>query len=264
MGQKRGFAIVRGGGDIATGVIYRLWRAGFKVVCLETESPLVIRRTVAAAQAIFDDSYSIEGMFVKKTNSLQDIDKLNNAVEILVDPHGNSISEMHPDILVDAIMTKRNLGTRKDMAPLVIALGPGFSAPEDVHAVIETKRGHYLGRMITNGTAIPNTGIPGIEMGYTTERLLRSPADGKLETVRSIGDKVRKGDLIGKVGRVSFYAEIDGVLRGLIHPSIEITKGLKIGDIDPRNEPAHCYSITDKALAVAGGVLEALFVFNAI
>ena len=150
------------------------------------------------------------------------------------------------------------------MAPLVIALGPGFSAPEDVHAVIETKRGHYLGRMITNGMTIANTGIPGIEMGYTIERLLRSPADGKLETLHRIGDKVRKGDSIGKVGGISFYAEIDGVLRGLIHPSIEIKKGLKIGDIDPRNEPAHCFSITDKALAVAGGVLEALFVFNAV
>lgn len=264
MGQTRGLAFVRGGGDIATGVIYRLWSAGFKVICLETEYPLAIRRTVSAAQAVFDGSCSIEGMHIEKIHSFQNIDKSNNTVDILVDPHGESIKEMKPDILVDAIMTKQNLGTRKDMAPLVIALGPGFSAPEDVHAVIETKRGHYLGRMITNGMTIANTGIPGIEMGYTIERLLRSPADGKLETLHRIGDKVRKGDSIGKVGGISFYAEIDGVLRGLIHPSIEIKKGLKIGDIDPRNEPAHCFSITDKALAVAGGVLEALFVFNAV
>lgn len=264
MQRTRGLAIVRGGGDIATGVIYRLWRSGFKIVCLETESPLAIRRTVSAAQAVYDGSCSIEGMHIEKILSFQHIDKSSNTIDILVDPHGESIKEVKPDILIDAIMAKRNLGTRIDMAPLVIALGPGFSAPEDVHAVIETKRGHYLGRMIVDGKAIPDTGIPGIEMGFSIERLLKSPAEGKLETTRNIGDKVQKGDLIGKVGGVSFYAEIDGVLRGLIHPSVKIKKGLKIGDIDPRNEPAHCYSITDKALAVAGGVLEAIFVFNAI
>lgn len=264
MGQNRGFAIVRGGGDLATGVIYRLWRAGFKVLCLETEVPLAIRRSVSAAQAIFDGSCSIEGMMIKKINSFQCTDKSSNTVEILVDPYGSSIMKMCPDVLIDAVIAKRNLGTSKDMAPLVLALGPGFSAPEDVHAVIETKRGHYLGRVITNGTAIPNTGIPGMEMGYTTERLLRAPADGKLATDHCIGDKVRKGDLIGRIDGVSFYAGIDGVLRGLIHPSVQVVEGLKIGDIDPRNEPEHCNTISDKALAIAGGVLEALLVFNAI
>lgn len=264
MGKTRGLAIVKGGGDIATGVIYRLWRVGFKVVCLEKEYPLAIRRTVSAAQAIFDGHCTIEGMAVKKIRSFDQIDRSSDNIEILVDPFGLGIKEMHPDVLIDAVMAKKNLGTSKDIAPLVLALGPGFLAPEDVHAVIETKRGHYLGRIITNGTAIPDTGIPGMEMGYTTERLLRAPADGKLETEYCIGDKVRKGDLVGKVNGIPFYAEIDGVLRGLIHPSVEVVKGLKIGDIDPRNEPEYCYTITDKALAVAGGVLEALFVFNAV
>ena len=250
-------AIVRGGGDLATGIIYRLWRSGFNVLALEISAPLVVRRTVSAATAIFSGSVVINGMPVTKISSPKDY--LNHpGVSILVDPGASAVKELQPDLLVDAIMAKKNTGTSIDMAPLVIGIGPGFTAKVDVHYVVETKRGHYLGRLISEGTAIPNTGIPGMEMGYTTERLLRAPSSGFLKPAREIGDHVEKGTLIGWVNGSSLVAQIPGVLRGLIHPSVFVQKGLKIGDIDPRNVKEHCYSITDKALAIGGGVLEAV------
>lgn len=251
------FAIVRGGGDLATGVIYRLWRCGFRVLSLETHSPLVVRRTVSAASVVFCGSAVIDGMPVRKISSPEEI-YLHEDVSVLVDPEGSCISTLHPSLLVDAIMAKRNTGTTIDMAQLVIGIGPGFTAGADVHYVVETKRGHYLGRLISEGCAIPDTGIPGMEMGYTTERLLRAPADGYLIPFAEIGDHVEAGEVIGKVGDKEVKAQISGMLRGLIHPSVYVTKGLKIGDVDPRNVREHCFSITDKALAVAGGVLEAV------
>ena len=251
------FAIVRGGGDLATGVIYRLWKCGFRVLSLETHFPLVVRRTVSAASAVFCGSVVIDGMPVRKISSPEEVYS-HDEVSVLVDPEGSSISILRPPLLVDAIMAKRNTGTTMDMAPLVIGIGPGFTAGVDVHYVVETKRGHYLGRLISEGSAIPDTGIPGMEMGYTTERLLRAPADGYLTPYAEIGDHVEAGDVIGKVGDEEVKAQISGMLRGLIHPSVYVTKGLKIGDIDPRDVREHCFSITDKALAVAGGVLEAV------
>ncbi|MDO4560459.1 MAG: selenium-dependent molybdenum cofactor biosynthesis protein YqeB [bacterium] len=250
-------AIVRGGGDLATGVIYRLWRSGFRVISLETRAPLVVRRTVSAASAVFNGSCVIDGMPVRKISSAEEA-FFNNGVSVLVDPDGDSIASLRPDLLVDAIMAKRNMGTTIDMAPLVIGIGPGFTAKVDVHYVVETKRGHYLGRLISEGGAIPNTGIPGMEMGYTTERLLRAPADGYLIPLAEIGDHVEAGDVVGTVGKKEVRAQIRGMLRGLIHPSVYLTEGLKIGDVDPRDVREHCFSITDKALAVAGGVLEAV------
>ncbi len=250
-------AIVRGGGDLATGVIYRLWRSGFRVISLETRAPLVVRRTVSAASAVFNGSCVIDGMPVRKISSAEEA-FFNDGVSVLVDPDGNSIASLRPDLLVDAIMAKRNTGTIIDMAPLVIGIGPGFTAKVDVHYVVETKRGHYLGRLISEGGAIPNTGIPGMEMGYTTERLLRAPADGYLIPLAEIGDHVEAGDVVGTVGKKEVRAQIRGMLRGLIHPSVYLTEGLKIGDVDPRDVREHCFSITDKALAVAGGVLEAV------
>ena len=254
-------AIVRGGGDLATGVIYRLWRAGFSVLCLECETPLVVRRPVSAAQAVFDGEYMIEDMRVVRIKSVSEFDR-SDTVQILVDPDCSSLGAAAPELLVDAIMAKRNTGTSRDMAPLVLAIGPGFRAPDEVHGVIETKRGHYLGRLITDGSAIPNTGIPGMEMGYTVERLLRAPCDGRLDPLREIGEHVETGDLIARVSGEDVRAAISGVLRGLIHPSVHITKGLKIGDVDPRDERDHCFTITDKALAIAGGVLEAVMSFD--
>lgn len=250
-------AIVRGGGDLATGIIYRLWRSGFRVLSLETCTPLVVRRTVSVASAVFNGSVVIDGMPAKKISSTDEV-FAGGDVSVLVDPEGDSIKKLRPDLLVDAIMAKRNTGTTIDMAPLVIGIGPGFTAKVDVHYVVETKRGHYLGRLISEGGAIPNTGIPGMEMGYTTERLLRAPAEGYLTPYAEIGDHVEAGDVVGAVGTKEVRAQIRGTLRGLIHPSVYLTEGLKIGDVDPRDVRGHCFSITDKALAIAGGVLEAV------
>ena len=251
-------AIVRGGGDLATGIIYRLWKAGYAVLSLEIETPLVVRRTVSAASAVFDGSTVIEDMEAVRIDSLNDFSFDRSRISVLVDPEGESISILKPDILVDAIMAKRNLGTNKEMAPLVIGIGPGFSAPGDVDAVIETKRGHWLGRVIRNGSAIPNTGVPGLIKGYTIERLLRSPGEGYVIPVKSIGDSVIPGDVVAHVEGLPVCSQIEGIVRGLIHPSVKVKKGLKIGDIDPRGEREHCFSITDKSLAIAGGVLEVI------
>lgn len=252
-------AVVRGGGDLATGVIYRLWKVGYKVLSLEIEAPMVVRRSVSAASCIFDGEITIEDMHCVCIKSAEEFISANRKdVAVLVDPDGASIESLQPDLVVDAIMAKRNLGTRKDMAPLVAALGPGFAAPDDVHAVIETKRGHTLGRVITNGRAIPNTGIPGMVRGYTTERVLYAPVSGYVKSELDIGDAVSEGDVVAYVGDRAVLAKFDGILRGLLHPSVFAAKGMKIGDVDPRGEVAHCFTITDKALAVAGGVLETI------
>ncbi len=248
-------AVVRGGGDLATGVVFRLWRAGFSVLCLERARPLVVRLPVSVAQAVYDGAHTIDGMRAVRIGSVADFVR-GDEISVLVDPAGESIACVKPDLVVDGIMAKVNMGTHRGMAPLVLAIGPGFVAPDEVHGVVETKRGHYLGRLITNGTPIPNTGVPGMDMGYTTERLLRAPADGFVEPVRRIGDHVEAGDLVARVAGHEVRAEIRGVLRGLIHPTAPVTKGLKIGDVDPRDERDHCFSITDKALAIAGGILE--------
>ena len=254
--MRSGLAIVRGGGDLATGIIYRLWRVGYKVLCLETQYPLVVRRTVSAAQAVFDGSYEIEGMKAVHVNDLDEWE--DGAVAVKVDPDGECIKKLSPALVVDAIMAKRYTGTNKSMAPLVLAIGPGFSAPLQVHGVIETKRGHYLGRLITNGSAIPNTGIPGPDMGYTIERLLRAPKEGRVSPAKEIGDHLEAGETVATIGNEEIKAQIAGVLRGMIHPSVYVTDGMKIGDVDPRDTREHCFSITDKALAIAGGVLEAI------
>lgn len=254
-------AIVRGGGDLATGVIYRLWKANFDVLSLEVPRPMVVRRTVAVAEAVFDGKYQVEDMPIQKIDSIADW-KDKRVIAVRVDPEGESITELSPSLVVDATMMKRYSGTSKEMAPLVLAIGPGFSAPDQVDGVIETKRGHTLGRLITNGAAIPNTGVPGMEMGYTTERLLRAPAEGYVKNVRIIGDHVEAGELVATVNCHDVRAQIKGMLRGLIHPSVKVQRGMKIGDIDPRDIRAHCFSITDKALAIAGGVLEAVMHFD--
>jgi xanthine dehydrogenase accessory factor len=242
-------------------VIYRIWRAGFKVLCLEREHPLVVRIPVSAACAIFNGVHEIEGMTCVLAGSP---DKApDGAVGVIIDPKGECIPDVSPEIVIDAIMAKRYTGTHRNMAPLVLALGPGFQAPSQVHGVIETMRGHYLGRLITNGSAIPNTSVPGAEMGYTMERILRAPTEGYAEHTLSIGDHVEVGDIVTRVAGVPVPSEIRGVLRGLIHPSVFLSRGMKIGDVDPRDKPEHCFTITDKSLAIAGGVLEAVMRFEA-
>lgn len=257
-GVSERLVIVRGGGDLATGTIYRLWKLGFAVLALEIECPLVVRRTVAVAQAVFDGECAVEGMRAVKISSPEEFDP-SLGINVLIDPSAESTKTLKPEIVVDALIAKYNNGTRRNMAPIVIGLGPGFSAPDDVHAVIETQRGHSLGRVIWRGAAEPNTGDPGMVGGYGRERLLRAPANGSVKEFCRIGDSVAENEIIAEVAGVPVKTVLAGVVRGLIHPSVTVVKGQKIGDIDPRNDPSYCQTISDKALSVAGGVLEAVF-----
>lgn len=252
--------IIRGAGDIATGIGWRLHRCGYRVLHLDINKPLVIRRTVSFAQAIYDKRIEVEGVIAEKVKSNEEIEEAweKNNIPVLVDEEGAIIKDIKPDLVVDAILAKKNLGTNINMADRVIGVGPGFEAKKDVHLVVETMRGHYLGKVIANGTAIPNTGEPGVIGGYSKERVIYSPGSGKIIHSRSIGDIVKKGDLIARVKDFEIKASIDGVLRGLIQEGIEIKEGLKIADIDPRAEKEHCFTISDKGRAVAGGVLEAV------
>lgn len=251
-------AVVRGGGDLATGVIYRLWRTGFDLLVLETSRPMVIRRPVSVAQAVFEGHHVIDGMAVRRIASAVEFSD-DGTVGVLVDPGAECLSGLRPDLLVDAIMAKQNCGTHRAMARRVVAIGPGFCAPRDVHAVVETLRGHDLGRVILEGEAAPDTGVPGEIGGAAGERLVRSPGDGFLEPRAEIGDLVEVGQVLGIVEGKPVVARIGGVLRGLIHPTVPVREGMKIGDVDPRAVRSHCFSISDKALSVGGGVLEAAF-----
>ena len=250
--------LVRGAGDLASGVIIRLVRAGFHVAALETERPLSIRRTVSFSEAVYDGSCfveDIEGVLVHSPEEAWEAIG-EGRVPVAVDPDMHM--PFHPFCLVDAIIAKRNLGTRKGMAPLVIALGPGFEAGVDADCVIETKRGHTLGRVIRSGTAIPNTGIPGVIGGFSSERVMHSPASGIFRTVREIGDIVSAGDTVAYAGDAPVKAAIGGKLRGLLHDGLYVQEGLKVADVDPRGEAADHLTVSDKALAIGGGVLEAL------
>ncbi len=253
-------AIVRGAGDLATGTISKLHRCGFQVAALEIPHPTVIRRTVSFAQAVFDREVTVEGVTAVYARTLEEMEKawLSDKVPVLADPEGHWIRELSPPILIDAIIAKKNLGTHKEMAPVVIALGPGFTAGEDVHAVIETNRGHNLGKVITQGPAAPNTGIPGNIAGHTQDRVVRSPARGKLTVRKDIGSFVKKGELIAKVGSSDITSPLDGVIRGMIADGTSVTEGFKIADVDPRGDETYCRIISDKARAIAGGVLEAI------
>ena len=252
--------LIKGAGDLATGTAVRLHRAGFRVVMTDIARPTAVRRTVAFCQCMYDGTAQVEGIAARRVETAEEAAACLTAgeVPVLADPEARIRTELPFDALVDAILAKRNLGTALTDAPIVLALGPGFTAGVDCHGVVETKRGHYLGRLILAGSAIPNTGVPGIIKGYGTERLLRAPTDGYLLPVRKIGDEVSVGEVVGYVGGVEVCARVDGVLRGLIHPRVRVTNGLKIGDVDPRGDPSHCWSITDKALAIAGGVLEVI------
>ncbi|MEE8886668.1 MAG: selenium-dependent molybdenum cofactor biosynthesis protein YqeB [Eubacteriales bacterium] len=258
--------IVRGGGDLATGTIHRLHRAGFRVLILETEHPAAIRRQVAFSEAVYDGTAVVEGVKAVRIDRLSEMDDVTAAgdIPLIIDPDGNSIWEMKPDVVVDAILAKKNLGTTRDMAPLVIGLGPGFTAGDDVDLVIETMRGHNLGRIIREGAALPNTGIPGNVGGYTAERVMHASAAGIFHNVHSIGDVVEKGDEIAWIetadnGHVPVPASLSGIIRGLLREGYPVTKGFKLADIDPRkSELANCFTISDKARCIAGSVLEAV------
>lgn len=257
---KNNLVIVRGAGDLATGTILRLYSAGYKVIALESKNPTVIRRTVSFASAVYDGEIEIEGVRGVLAEDISSALLLldQGFVPILVDEDATSISELKPAIVVDAILAKKNLGTHREMAKLVIGLGPGFEAGNDVDLVIETKRGHTLGQIIRKGSAVPNTGIPGIIDGYGKERVIHSPATGVFKGSCNIGDIVKKNEVIGYVGKVEVKATIDGCLRGLLHDGLTVPEGFKIADIDPRGEGVDWRGVSDKARAIAGGVLEAI------
>lgn len=262
---KEDLIIVRGGGDLATGTIHRLWSAGFRVLVLETKHPAAIRRQVSVCEAVYEGSTVIEGMRAIHVSSGNEAEKViaEGNIPVLIDAAGESIEEKKPAVLVDAILAKKNLGTKRTMAPLTIALGPGFTAGADVDVVIETKRGHRLGRIIREGTAIPNTGIPGMVGGYAAERVIHAKTAGVLRNVRKIGDIVEKDEKIAYIetetGETAVYASIPGIIRGLLRDGYPVTEGFKIADIDARvEELANCFTISDKARCIAGSVLEVI------
>ena len=255
----RELVIIKGAGDIATGIGHRLFRCGFRVVMTELPQPTVIRRTVAFAEAVFAGRTEVEGVTAVRVELSEALRVVNEGlVAVLVDPEARAAAVLQPWALVDAILAKRNINTRLDDAPIVVAVGPGFTAGVDAHAVVETMRGHYLGKVITTGPALPNTGSPGEIGGHTDDRLLRAPCAGLFTAVRKIADTVAAGDVVAHVDGRPVTAAIDGVLRGMLHDGLPVTAGMKIGDIDPRAKREHCFSISDKASAVGGGVLEAL------
>jgi xanthine dehydrogenase accessory factor len=257
--------IVRGGGDLATGTIYKLKKSGFPVLILEVATPSAIRRNVAFCEAVYQGTQTVEDMICYLAESLEQAEQLlwEGKLAVLVDPTGESIPKLKPLAVVDAILAKKNLGTKRNMAPITIALGPGFTAGEDVDAVIETKRGHNLGRVLWEGSAAQNTGIPGIIGGYGKERVIHCPAKGILRNVKKVTDTVSKGETIAVVetedGIVPVEATLDGILRGLIRDGYPVQVGFKMADIDPRaDEYLNCFTISDKARCIAGGVLEAI------
>lgn len=258
-----GIVVIRGGGDIATGTICRLHHCDFKLLILETAKPTAIRRTVAMSEAVYDGSQTVEGVTAARVENINECTAVwtKGWVPLLVDPTAECLHEVQPIALVDAILAKKNCGTTKNMAPITIGLGPGFCGGEDVHAVVETARGHRLGRIIYSGCPLANSGIPGMIGGYTTERVLYSPCAGIIEVVQDIGSKVSKGDLVAYIDNSELLAPIHGLVRGIIRTQTSVTEGLKIGDIDPRaDEVENCYTISDKARCISGGVLEALLV----
>ena len=261
----RELIIVRGAGDIATGVIHKLNRCGFNVLALEVKHPLSIRRKVCFSEAIYDGEVCIDGVTCKFIDNEDDLKKafLSKKVCVTIDPEGILINKLKPKVVIDAIIAKKNLGTTIDMAPITVGLGPGFRAGYDVKFVIETMRGHNLGRIIFNGYATENTGIPGNINGFSKERVIYSNESGIIKNICDIGDSVCKNQVIAKIengtSSIDVLATMDGVLRGMIRNNSKIEKNLKIADIDPRiTETKNCEAISDKARCIAGGVLEAI------
>lgn len=252
--------ILRGAGDIATGTICRLHNAGYRVLALETAKPTVIRRTVAFADAVHEGIGEVEGIRARLGGTKEEIMDIlsSREVAIAVDPEGELIQALKPAAVIDAILAKKNLGTTRDMAKLTIGLGPGFTAGEDVKYVVETARGHHLGRIIEKGPSLPNTGIPGNIEGYTAERIVRAPSEGTVEVLKDISSIVSKGEVIARVNDEDVLSPLGGMIRGMIRPGTEVTEGMKMGDIDPRGEKADYLTISDKARAIAGSVLEIL------
>jgi len=256
--------IIRGAGDLATGVAHRLHRSGFNVLLLEVPEPLVVRRTVSFAQAVIDGETEVEGIRARKISSRADVETAwrEGCVPVLVDPAAHILKELKADVVIDATLAKRDTGMRRDMAPLTIALGPGFEAGNQVHVVIESNRGHDMGRLIFSGFAEPDTGTPGLVKNYGVERVLRSPCAGRVRHVADIGSAVKKDDIICYIGDMPVRALFDGMVRGLIMNGREVPGNLKIGDVDPRLNREYCFTISDKARALGGSALEAVLMWK--
>lgn len=258
--------VIKGAGEMASAVAWRIYMSNIRrILMLETASPLAVRREVSFCEAVHDGSKTVEGVEAIRVDNDTGAREAwaQGKIAVVADAGWKILDRLQPDVVIDAILAKKNLGTHIQEAPLVIGLGPGFIAGQDVHLVIETHRGHQLGRLVTSGSAAPNTGIPGPIGGYTEERVLRAPCDGQFKAECSIGDRVKKGDRIGTVAAEAVPAKIDGVLRGLIRSASVVRRGLKIGDIDPRGHVDYCYTISDKARAISGSVLEAILrVYN--
>lgn len=252
--------VVRGGGDIASGTIHRLHRSGFRVLVLELAAPLVVRRSVAFAQAVVDGTITVEDVTAVRIDKAAEATGVwqQGQVPVLVDPEARSIGDIQPEVVVDATLAKHNIGTHRSMAPITIGLGPGFVAGVDVDVVVETLEGHFLGSLIFDGPAMPDTGVSLPIMGYAIERVLRAPCSGIMSNTVRIGDVVKKGDVVARVAQKPIVAQIGGVVRGLIQDGMQVSAGLKVGDIDPHGVSSYCYSIFDKARAIGGGVLEAI------
>jgi len=258
-------ALIRGAGDIASGAALRLWRCGVDVVMTDLARPTAIRRTVAFSDAIVHGETTVEGLRAVRAEDAAQAKALlrEGVIPVLADPECRCREALTPDALVDAILAKRNLGTRIDDAPIVVGVGPGFTAGEDCHAVVETMRGHMLGHVIYRGGALPNTNIPGLIGGFAGERVLRAPCDGVFTAVHRIGDTVTEGETIGFVEGMPMRCTISGVLRGVLDDGVRVHKGMKSGDVDPRGRTEYCNTVSDKALAVGGGVVEAVLYLNA-
>jgi len=258
--------VFRGGGDIASGAIYRLHQCGFKVAVLELPQPLVVRRAVSFAQAVVDGEITIEGVKAIRIGKAEEMNAAwdQHCIQVLVDPEAKALESMSAGVVVDGTIAKKNPGTHRGMAPITIALGPGFTAGADVDAVIETLEGHNLGKVIYSGPAAPDTGLSVPLMGYSAERVLRAPCTGTIKNRRSIGDAIAAGEIVACVDGAPVAAAIAGILHGLIQDGMHVKEGLKIGDIDPRGVKSYCYTIFDKARAIGGGVLEAILHLSAL
>ena len=252
--------MIRGAGEQASGIAHRLYRTHMRVFMTDLAAPLCIRRDVSFCEAVHHGTKEVEGVTARAVASRAEIPRAweDGVIPVLIDPEGESARTLRPHVIVDAILAKRNTGTRKEQAPLVIGIGPGFHAGEDVHVVIESLRGHNLGRVIYRGPAEPNTGIPGNIGGQTEHRVLRAPADGLFRPVKRIGDMVGPGDTVAFVREAPLTTPIAGVLRGILREGVEVNRGLKVGDVDPRGKVDNCFTISEKARALGGGVLEAI------
>ena len=252
--------VIRGAGDLATGIALRLHRAGYQIVMTDLPAPTSIRRTVCFSEAIRLGEITVENISARKAETPEEALTLaqSGVVAVLADPAGACIPALRPGAVVDAILAKKNLGTALTDAPVVIGVGPGFTVGTDCHAAVETMRGHTLGRVYYTGSALPNTGVPGLIGGFSGERVLRAPADGVFRQLLDIGAQVREGDIAGEVEGVPMRCTLTGVLRGILADGTPVFKGMKAGDVDPRGEEANCRTASDKALAVGGGVLEAV------